>query len=66
MNSAYRLDFAQCLAKIREAESDVYIPLSKSAKALGLVQSSHFSYQTLIQPKLIGISGPLETNVDPY
>lgn len=44
MSPASRLDFSQCLAKIRESESDVYIPLSKSAKALGLVQSSHFSY----------------------
>jgi len=44
---AARLDFAKCLAKIREMQSDVYIPLSKAAKALGLVQSSHFSYQTI-------------------
>ena len=42
-----RLDFGKCLAKIREMQSDVYIPLSKAAKALGLVQSTHFSYQTI-------------------
>lgn len=46
MGGKNRLDFAQCLAKFRELESDVYMPLSKSAKALGLVQISHFSYQT--------------------
>jgi len=34
------------VAKIREIESGVYIPVSKAAKALGLVQSTHFSYQT--------------------
>lgn len=45
----YAFDFNKCLEAIRELESEVYLPLNKIAKELGLKESHQYMFDIFNQ-----------------
>ena len=50
----YAFDFNQCLEAIRNLESDVYLPLNKISKELGLKESHQYMFDIFNQVEDMG------------